>query len=422
LSGVGTNGGYGSPVTVDGQNPDIPYPPGPILWTAGQSWPFRQPGYVFATDLNQQLSAAVAFLAQKPMFQGAQYTDQALTPVAHNPITLDTEITDPWGMHSDGSDSSQVVCPPGCDGVYLVSGQVPFAAAGTTGLFYSEIGYIPSGSTGASGWSPGPRLQPNGSRVGCFIADLVGLNEGDAIQLSGWQTTTGSVNTWVSTLDTPAVQYADFASPTLSVRWVASFGNVPGGAMNVQVPAAWVGSTPTMATATAQLAVPSPRTWTNVTEATSDEFNTDIRDATLFLANVPVCRAAAATPAAVSSGTAHQVTGITESRDNWGGWSAPDNTWTCPVSGVYLVYGQVAFGNASGNYDAYAQLHCTVSGSTVDYLGENSYATAPCSAVMRQVRFSAGDTMQLYAFQNSGSSQTPLTSQSTRLFTLWQSA
>lgn len=52
--------------------PGADYPAGPAAWSAGQSFPLRIPEYLYANDLNQQLSAAVSFLATPPMFKGAQ--------------------------------------------------------------------------------------------------------------------------------------------------------------------------------------------------------------------------------------------------------------------------------------------------------------------------------------------------------------
>ncbi|TVZ01280.1 hypothetical protein EAS64_33925 [Trebonia kvetii] len=418
MAGIGFYGGYGP--NFGG----LDYNFGPAGWNAGQTWPFRRSGRVLAWDMNRQLSQAIAFLSRPPMFQGVQYTAQSVTTSFTAPITLDSEITDSWRMHSVQSDTSQVIVPKGTDGIWLVQGTVPFATSASGHYYSSQIIYTPSG--GSAQVISGERVQANATRVEPGCADLIAVSAGDTLQLAGFHTTGSAVNTWVSTPATPAVAYNDFASPLFTTRWVAmaSATSAQNGVVNVPVPYQWTSADEALYTRQAvQLALPNPITWSSLEEATAARFNTDIRNSVLFLSNVPVMRVQAnGSPGSIASGGAGKITGLQSTIDNWGAWSATTNTWTCPLSGLYLVYGQVGWPAQGAAFSTAAQVNANLSGSSVSYQGANAYSTTPAAIVFKQMRFTAGDTMQLYGYQNSGSSIVPSILTNTRLFTLWMSA
>lgn len=413
MSGVGTYGGYAPAI------PGADYPAGPIAWNAGQSYPLRLPAFLYANDLNEQLSAAVSFLAAKPAFKGAQLTAQSIPNNTLTSVTLDTELADAWNMHSNSGDTSQVVVPTGCDGIWLVQGAVPYAAPNTTGTYgaawasYNGTG-IPGQRVGL-GATTGTVYEPG-------VVDLIAASAGDYFQLEAWQVSGVAANTAINTasssVPTGSVPFTDAYYPYLNCRWAAANNSVPSGVMQVpylQGDGTWSANQPLTLTA------PNPATWTNLAEATSSQLNNDILKSVLFLANVPFMRAVASgSPAAITSSSTSQVTGLGVSLDNWGTFAS--NTWTCPLSGLYLVSGLVGFPQQASAYSDVCYIHATISGVAANYPGSGSFGVNVASSATRVLRFSAGDTVQLYAFQNSGSTITPQTGTSTRLITLWLSS
>lgn len=417
MAGIGFYGGYGP--NFGG----LDYNFGPAGWHAGQTWPFRKSGRVLAVDMNRQLSQAIAFLARPPMFQGVQFTAQSIGTSATVPVTLDTEMTDTWRMHSVQADTSQVVVPAGTDGIWLVQGTVPFATSASGHYYQSQIIYTPAG--GGAQVISGERVQANATRVEPGVADLIAVSQGDTLQLAGFHTTGSSVSTWVSTPATPAVAYSDFASPLFTTRWVGMGTGVSGGVIQVNVPYQWTSADEALfARVGVPLALPNPITWTSLQEATAAQFNTDIRNSVLFLSNVPALRVQAnGSSASINgAGTAAKVTGLQSTIDNWGTWNQATNTWTCPLSGLYLVYGQVGWPAQASAFSTAAQINANLTGASVQYQGANAFSTTPAAIVFKQMRFSAGDTMQLFATQNFGSAIVPSNLTNTRLFTLWMSA
>lgn len=404
MSGVGVDGGYQPPIPVPGVNSQVTYqpvsyPPGPSAWGAGWTWPIQASGQVYASDLNQQLSQPVAFLSRKPMFQGAQQTAQSIADSTSTPVNLDTEISDPWQMHNFGSPAN-VTVPYACDGVWLVQGSIPYAVSTNGAYFAAQLSY------NVNDIITGEIMQGPNSRVVPAVADLIAANAGDTFQLVAKQTTTAALDTWVSTPSTPKVAYADYGTPVLTCRWVAANNSLHGGVFNG-----------------VQLGLPDPSTWNPGDEVTSARFNSDIRNNVLFLSNVPYSRGmVTGTPAAIPAGTPSLVSGMTANLDNWGTWNASSSTWTCPVSGLYLVYGQVEFPTQSNPFTASVHLNCTLSGNAVTYSGADVYGATVGAVVFKTVRFTAGDSFQLYGYQDFGSPLTPNNETNTRFFSLWLSA
>lgn len=405
MAGVGTYGGYAPPVTSGGVPVD--YPVGPVAWTSTATWPVRTPERLYANDLNAQLSAPMSFLMRKPMFQGAQQQAvQSVSPNTWTGITLDTEIYDPWSMHNDSSDTSRIIIPYGCDGIYLVQGCIPFLPTATGAYVYSA-GIMHNGTVTAAG----DKLAYESGQIQSGAADLVVCAQGDYLQLGGWCTYTSAVDTNINVGSAGTVQYLNYATPLMTGRWVAASGqSLPGGTFSG---GAYNGIT---------VGIPDPATWAANEEATANLFNSNIRNSVLFLANVPVFRATmTGTPAEIPSGTNTQVTGLVETIDNWGAFNASTSTWTCPLSGAYLVIGSAGFNSESTAFTQSSSAHCVQSGTTNNYSGSGGYAVWNTEQVMRTLRFTAGDTMQLYTYQNSGSSLTLNGAADNRLCALWVS-
>lgn len=393
---VGFYGGYGPAIA------GADYPAGPIAWNAGQSYPLRIPEYLFAQDLNQQLSSAVSFLASKPSFKAVQNGGTTFSPSTVTPLTLDTEITDPWNMHSNSGDTSQVVVPTGCDGVWLLHGQVSFYG-GTGGSAYQAL--VAHNGTAAPGdtfqmWPGGGVPQPG-------ALDLVAASAGDYFQLCGYTTYSA------------AGTYNGLQVPMFGCRWIAANNSVPAGVMQVpfvQGDGTW------SVNESFQLSVPAPSTWTSLEEISSSQLNSDILNSVLFLSNVPFMRATLTGSApTIAASTATQITGLTENLDNWGAFNSSTNTWTAPVAGHYLIMGLVSFPSEGTAYSAYAELNATLSSITSHYVGSMAYGPQPGSMVVKTLPFSAGDTLTLSGWHNYTSSLSPVTGASTRLITIWVS-
>ena len=156
--------------------------------------------------------------------------------------------------------------------------------------------------------------------------------------------------------------------------------------------------------------------------------NQQCRDVVNFLAYPPVLRAASSTTQSIPSQTFPSGTQITtlgtETVDNFGGFSS--STYTAPVGGIYYVYGQVYFAGTTAS-TAYAA-GISVAGGTIQWGTQarsdtTSGAQAFCMTVVRHLRLTAGQTITLWAWQNSGSSMNTVSSgaELSKLIVVWRS-
>jgi hypothetical protein len=356
------------------------------------------------------------------MFQLAQYTAQLIPSGASTALSMDQEVADPWQVHADDSDTSQVVIPPGLDGIWLVQGSVPYNTS-SSGHYYAAQLLHTGAASGSTSTISGTRLQSNGAHVTPQVADLISVDAGDVIQLAALQTSGASINTWASESAGDIARYDGQACPVLTGRWVAAGNSLPGGVLQTQLVTMFDGPAPVYGTAGIQMQIPNLPTWADGDEISNGALNGSITGCVMFLSNVPACRTfAGGTPAAVRSGQLAQVTGLQATIDGWADWNAATNTWTAPKDGVYLLFGQCGWPQQSAAFTASTALNCSVSGSPVTFTGTPATAVSPCASVLRQVRLSAGDTVQVRAAQNSGSTLTPSTLTNTRFFSLWLSA
>jgi hypothetical protein len=163
--------------------------------------------------------------------------------------------------------------------------------------------------------------------------------------------------------------------------------------------------------------------------------NQQVRDAVNFLAYPPVLRAISSTtqaigstgfPPTVSGDPSNQITTLgTTTIDNFGGFSG-SGTYTVPVSGVYLVYGQIYYAGSTTGFGVAAGI--SVSGGTIQWGTTTKANTASvtqslCITVRRQLRLTAEQTVTLWAFQSSGSNMNTVSSGSdvSRLICIWRS-
>lgn len=137
--------------------------------------------------------------------------------------------------------------------------------------------------------------------------------------------------------------------------------------------------------------------------------NEQVRDITNFGFYPPILRAYQITSGtqlvgSTSFPTAVQITNLTATVDNFSGFS--NNTYTVPVTGTYLVCGIVYFvGTTSPTVWGAA-----IKAGGTTYWGDvmqsdTSSVESLAPTVRKLVRLTAGQTIQLFGFQNSGSSQ-----------------
>lgn len=164
--------------------------------------------------------------------------------------------------------------------------------------------------------------------------------------------------------------------------------------------------------------------------------NQQVRDAVNFLAYPPFCRLqcsstqsipSTAFPPTVGGNPGNQIVNFTPGgvigQPNADNFSATSTTaFTAPVAGLYFVYGLVFLGSAAGSYSVAAGI--SVNAGTIQW-GEMAQFTANViqgPVVQRMVRLTAGQTVTLWAFQNSGGALTTnaTTANSSRLICLWR--
>ena len=151
--------------------------------------------------------------------------------------------------------------------------------------------------------------------------------------------------------------------------------------------------------------VPSPRTWTN-TEFVDDTKMNTVRDALLFLLDPPQCQAYNTTAPSIASNavTPQAVTLDVETydNDNIHSTGGSTNRFTIVTPGTYEVNAQVVF---AANSTGMREVRTVKNGSTpplgrVVVTPGAQVCVAQISGVL--MPFSAGDTLDLMALQNSG--------------------
>lgn len=338
-------------------------------------WPIQATKQVYARDLNNQLSNAVAFLAAPPAFMALQGTVQSIPNSGFTNITLDNPILDNYLAQNDNTFAKYTI-PAGCGGIWLAMGNASYVLA-TTADVSSNINL--NGTTINGGTYPG------GDNPTPLVADLLNISAGQYVCLSGSNASGGSINTNTGS-----------AGCRLSLRWAAN------------------------SSGTAGLTPPSPASWTALQQCSTANFNAQIYNAVSFLSYVPYFRATQSSSQVLATSTTTGITNMTSTLDNYSAFAS--NVWTCKVAGTYLVGYQTGFsGVAAVSYG---------SGVLTKISGVN--ATYPTPALLGQsntivpgiktFRFGVGDTVQLAGWQNSGGGASTLTGNDTRFFTLWMSS
>jgi hypothetical protein len=346
--------------------------------------------------LRADLANAVALLAQRPYLIAQCTTSYSIPSASDSAVPLDSELTDAWNGHLPGTADYWCQLP----GWYLCDARMPFAyTSSTPAPFMAGFSGLSNGSTIPLAHGA---IASNGSTSQTIIARSVDLLEqvltgapnggGDVIQPFARQDSGGAVNLLSLAADLP----------TVAIRWVCA----PAGTQPLPVPPL--------------TAVPSP--------VTSAWLNANLRDAIRFLTYPPVAKAHYTAGSSSLANTTLASPAIvpltTVDVDTYGGFTIGSSAhYTAPVSGRYLLAGQ--FNLASSSTTTFYACGLRVNGSAVYWGGVTRFAgssVAGGAAVVKRLRLSAGDTVQLIGAQASGGSLAYNTTASnqTRLIAVWE--
>lgn len=156
------------------------------------------------------------------------------------------------------------------------------------------------------------------------------------------------------------------------------------------------------------LAVPVQRTYSVGEYETGAFFNSNVRDATTFLLNIPICNAVQATTQSISNALWTPLTLDSTIVDSYGGHSNTTNNsyYTAQVSGWYLLSASVCFAtNATGwrGVRVIANGATAIAGSATEVLANTVAAGLTTIASAASITYlTAGQYVQAEGYQTSG--------------------
>jgi hypothetical protein len=159
--------------------------PAPPVRAAG----IRLTSAIYGSDVTD----SVNFLTNPPNFVGTQSVAQSLPNATWTAITIDTSQTDPYSGHSNVTNSSRWTCPTGVPGWYTVCGVVAHSP-NASGFRTARIQVNGSAIVGAETYGP-----TNGGAEAIIITPArdIFLNVGDWVEVAGYQSSGGALNTAV---------------------------------------------------------------------------------------------------------------------------------------------------------------------------------------------------------------------------------
>lgn len=327
----------------------------------GVTWQQGSPGTVMRTALGQATGPSVGTLPSQA----------SIGQAGPELLLLNQASGDLIGLYGNLTNLNQCLA----NGIWGYE-WVGLPSSGTINgdVYTGPVGTVVTTPKPASLWPPGPggTLAANVSAGGSVLSlgPVAGLRAGQVLGLD-WQDSQQSQ----PSAETAIV--ASVAGGTVTTTTGLLYGHSAGAPVAVPVSAAFL--------------------------------NEQMRDQSNFLFYPPMLRAVQGTASvqAISSGTWTTVnlglTGALRTNviDNFSGFAA--NTYTVPVSGVYLVAGQVYFAGSSSATSWGAGLLAAGTLYWGDYY-RSAAAGAQAPAVRYLLRLTAGQTIQLQCNQNSGSS------------------
>ena len=382
--------------------------PNPVTWSPGTQ--------IKAPQLRADVSDAVQLLTGPPFFAGAN-TQTAQTPgdSSNTPVQIDTEFADPWAGHHNNAGSTYAprwYAP--FAGHYLVRVSVPFASTGP-GSCSAGVQRVSGGGSPASYFGQRVPNQAGANSNPSVIKILSMVNIGSSWGSGDWIAPTcyqdsGSGLALVETTN----RY-----PNITIQWIGALS----GTQPLPVPAndAWA----------------VPPAW-----ITSAFMNSNVRDTINYLCYPPVMEWQYNNGTNnLASATSLPATGTTigldaQNFDNYSAFSNGSNTWTAPVAGIYLAYGQLALTGDSSSVSLAAGLTVNSDnyngGSAFTFWSgaQVAYVSSPyisCVVTNRRLRLNAGDTLKLAGWQrnssgNAATIQGNSTQWTTRFGAVWQGA
>lgn len=162
------------------------------------------------------------------------------------------------------------------------------------------------------------------------------------------------------------------------------------------------------------MAVPNPRTWTAAFVDDAD-LNSEIRDTANFLLNPPHCYAYRAAAATITTGGTEQLIGLDSEQYDWSTTAMHDTATNnsrvvLPETGVYTVsWGAVFAANATGRRTVGIRQNAAGVGGAgtlvaVSNVGGSTGTFGTMSRGNSDWSFTAGDYVEMFCFQDSGSS------------------
>lgn len=374
-----------------------------------RTWSLASSEVITAAMLRQNVTAPLWLISSPPMAILAQ---QLSAPnIASGSRTtvnsLDTEILDTGGGHSDATNNFRFYFPT--SGWYLIRGALPFAAATTNNAWSFGAGITATVSGSGANYDGARHAGPPSASAVVIpgFTELVRataanpVTSGDFITMYGFQDTGSGVLVGLG--------LGAGVFPWIAARWAGVQSGIAG------------------------LPVPSPAAFSDVTEITGAFMNANVRDAVNFLAFPPMARLKnEGNSQSVPSGADTAVTWVASNfsgfnSDNYGGWSSGTNPsrYTFPVSGRYYVYGQVAWPSSnSGQW----QCGLRVNGTSTWYGTRTSPPTTSTAGMIltaeRHLRVSAGDYVEVTGTQTTGSPVSLATTSPSysKLIVLWRGA
>ena len=420
--------------------------PSPRTWSAGDD--------ITTPRLRGDMTNLASLLTSgRPFFVGANFESTGIGAATVTAIPVSVTYANNWNVTLGGTHQTIYVVP--FAGWYLVTNNTTVTGFTSSPLQDKlAVGFYDNSNVADGGSVPG---SVTNVLVGASGMDLYQCNVGDDLQ---WYifTTIGTtlLTSWMTAewVALPTSGLSDYAGPygteVSAPAAAALFPPGPGttvtapvtaGATSITVAANTgmvVNGTLGLDYANGQLnaAVAEANTITSVSGTTigisaaafphssgapvavpvSAAFlNQQCRDAVNFQSYPPILRAISSTtqtiasssfPPTVSGNPTNQITTLgTTTVDNFGGFSG-SGTYTFPLAGVYLVYGQIYYAGSTSTTAYGAGI--SISGGTIQWGTVSESQTSSgvktfCMTVNRNVRVTAGQALTLWAYQGSGS-------------------
>ena len=349
---------------------------------------------VLVPELRADLANGVALLLQRPYFVAQSTTGETVTSGSDVTLTMDATLTDTWAGFSNPAGNVYRCQLPGW---YLCDARLPYFYTSSTPA-QLLAGFSSSDTSGGATFYGAPTVSGSTTFTIARALDLI------AMPGAGGSGTITAVLARQNSGSSTTLNNGPPEIPVVSMRWVCAL------------------------TGTAPLPVP-PLTPVP-TPITKDWLNSCLRDTVNFLAYPPVARAhytaGSSTLAATTLAAPAIVPLTTVDLDTYAGYTTGASAhYTAPVSGRYLLAGQVFL--ASSSTSTWYACGVRVNGTTAYWGGITRFAgtsQAGGAAVVKRLRLSAGDTVQLIAAQASGGAIAYNTTagNQTRFIALWEGA